>query len=131
MGAEGPQRHRQGHRHQQLGPGRAAHQQYQLERGAGHRLEVAHDVADLGPRLGGGQQAQPGHGQQQPGGHGDQHHDGQDDPDQLGIPAGLGGVASKWRFPQANGSETRASTAMASQLAVAMMAPELSATVAS
>ena len=41
------------------------------------------------------------------------------------------GVTSKWIDPQANGSETRNSTAVAIQLAVAMMAPELSATVAS
>ena len=40
-------------------------------------------------------------------------------------------MASKWMFPQANGSETRNNTAMAIQLDVAMMAPELSATVAS
>ena len=41
------------------------------------------------------------------------------------------GVTSRWMFPQANGSETRNNTAMAIQLDVAMMAPELSATVAS
>ena len=41
------------------------------------------------------------------------------------------GVASRLMDPQANGSETRNSTAMAIQLEVAMMAPELSATVAS
>ena len=38
------------------------------------------------------------------------------------------GVTSKWMVPQANGSETRSSTAIAIQLDVAMMAPELSAT---
>src|SRR5271170_8105368 len=41
------------------------------------------------------------------------------------------GVISMWMFPQANGSETRNNTPMAIQLDVAMMAPELSATVAS
>ena len=41
------------------------------------------------------------------------------------------GVASRWMDPQANGSETRNSTAVAIQLEVAMMAPELSATDAS
>ena len=41
------------------------------------------------------------------------------------------GVTSRWMVPQANGSETRNSTAMAIQLDVAMMAPELSATEAS
>src|SRR5580700_5185932 len=41
------------------------------------------------------------------------------------------GVISKSMFPQANGSETRNNTPMAIQLDVAMMAPELSATVAS
>src|SRR5580693_9022873 len=41
------------------------------------------------------------------------------------------GVTSKLMFPQPNGSETRNNTAMAIQLDVAMMAPELSATVES
>jgi len=41
------------------------------------------------------------------------------------------GVTSKLMFPQPNGSETRNNTAMAIQLDVAMMAPELNATVAS
>ena len=41
------------------------------------------------------------------------------------------GVASRWMDPQAKGSETRNSTPMAIQLEVAMIAPELSATVAS
>ena len=38
------------------------------------------------------------------------------------------GVASRSSDPQANGSETTNSTAVAIQLAVVMMAPELSAT---
>ena len=45
----------------------------------------------LGRSLLGGQPAQPGHGQGQADDQADQDHDGQDDPDQLRIPAGLGG----------------------------------------
>ena len=41
------------------------------------------------------------------------------------------GAAFRWRDPQAKGSDTRNRIPMASQLEVAMMAPELSATDAS
>ena len=40
-------------------------------------------------------------------------------------------MSSKWIEPQANGSDTRNSTVIAIQLALVMIASELSATVAS
>src|SRR6185437_16804456 len=91
MVAERAQRYRQGHGHQQVPAERAAQQLHQLAWGAGHDLEVAPDITQLGAHFLGGQPAEPGHGQGQADDQADQDDEGQDDPDQLRISPGLRG----------------------------------------